>query len=93
MGRKIGIVMEVAEKSDGEAAQTFRPAQQKQILAHNAGAVRLQQDGICGKRKRAGSASGAKKVASCDRQSGQKDLLAGSNYPGPHPAYRESEEY
>jgi hypothetical protein len=40
--------MEVAEKSDGKAIHPFRPALQKKILAHNARAVRLEQDGICG---------------------------------------------
>src|ERR1019366_1065132 len=72
MNRKIWVVMEIAEQGDGEAVQPFRPARQEKILAHNARTVRLQQEGIPGKRDGASGGGPAKKLASCGRKQGQK---------------------
>lgn len=64
--------MEITEQGDGEAIQTVGPAGQEKILAHDARAVRLEQDSIADKRGGAGGCGSAKKLASCGRKRKQK---------------------
>src|SRR5258708_10341833 len=72
--RKIRVVMEIAEQRDGESIHALRPARQEKVLAHNARAVRFEQDGIPGKRYRASGSSRAEKPASCGRERRHKNL-------------------
>jgi hypothetical protein len=46
MNREIRIVVKVAKQRDGEALQPFRPAPERNFLAHDARKVRLDECGV-----------------------------------------------
>lgn len=74
MDGKIGVVMEVTEKSDIEAVETDRPAREQNLLAYKPGTIGLKQDGVCAERSYSGACGKTYELSPVNWKKGQSVL-------------------